>query len=74
MGSLEEIQTDLDAFIATYNRDRTNQGKNCKHRTPFECFEQSLELVRNLGPRTIGEEKTLEFVHYFQVIFFSKNV
>ncbi|NBX04381.1 MAG: IS481 family transposase [Alphaproteobacteria bacterium] len=62
-GSLEEIQTDLDAFMERYNRDRTNQGKYCQGRTPMETFEQSLELVRNFVPREIAEEKLLETVH-----------
>jgi len=62
-GSLEAIQTDLDAFMDRYNRDRTNQGKNCKGRTPFETFEQSLELVRDFVPREIDSEKTLAIVN-----------
>ncbi|MCH2192276.1 MAG: IS481 family transposase [Pseudobacteriovorax sp.] len=42
--SIEEIQRDLDAFMASYNENRTNQGKNCKGRTPKETFEANIEL------------------------------
>jgi len=34
--TLEEIQADLDDFMATYNNERTNQGKYCQGRTPFK--------------------------------------
>lgn len=36
--SIEEIQVDLDAWLVQYNHDRTNQGKNCKGRTPMQTF------------------------------------
>jgi len=44
--SLDEIQTDLDTFMKTYNQDRTNQGKHCKGRTPMETFTDGLELCK----------------------------
>ena len=44
--SLEEIQADLDGFLQEYNFQRTNQGKNCKGRTPMETFKQGLYLCR----------------------------
>lgn len=36
--SLEEIQIDLDEFMAGYNTRRTNQGRHCQGRTPMETF------------------------------------
>ena len=42
--SLEEIQSDLDSFMETYNTKRTNQGKRCQGRTPMETFTAGLEL------------------------------
>lgn len=42
--SLGEIQVDLDTFIERYNSERTNQGKNCKGRTPLETFLDGLKL------------------------------
>jgi transposase InsO family protein len=44
--SLEEIQVDLDAFMKTYNNERTNQGKYCKGRTPQQSFIDGLELCQ----------------------------
>lgn len=46
--SLEEIQTDLDEFMARYNCDRTNQGRNCAGRTPMETFLSGIPLYQNL--------------------------
>jgi len=42
--TLEEIQKDLDLFIADYNTNRTNQGKYCQGRTPIQTFNDGLEL------------------------------
>lgn len=48
--SLEEMQIDLDAYMFVYNNERTNQGKRCKGRTPYETFLE-------------GKEKYEQFVH-----------
>jgi len=42
--SLEEIQSDLDEFMHTYNYERTNQGKHCQGRTPIATFIAGLEF------------------------------
>lgn len=42
--TMEDIQADLDDFMATYNHDRTNQGKYCQGRTPFETFLDGLSI------------------------------
>lgn len=42
--TLEEIQTDLDEYMNIYNTDRTNQGKNCKGKTPMQTFSDNLHL------------------------------
>ncbi len=42
--SLDEMQTALDEYIKTYNFDRTNQGKRCQGRTPFETFDEGYKL------------------------------
>lgn len=36
--NLEGLQKDLDVWIATYNNERTHQGKMCCGRTPIETF------------------------------------
>lgn len=42
--SLEQIQTDLDAFMTYYNEKRTNQGKRCQGRTPKQTWDDGYEL------------------------------
>ena len=42
--SLLEIQEDLDIFLEKYNSERTNQGKYCQGRTPFDTFSEGLKL------------------------------
>ena len=37
-GSLEELQSDLDAWVEDYNINRTHQGKMCCGRTPMQTF------------------------------------
>ena len=65
--SIEEIQVDLDIFMATYNNERTNQGKHCQGRTPMQTlregralyqqyvFENSEVSLHRLGPRLSGD-------------------
>ena len=36
--SLDELQKDLDDWLAYYNNERTHQGKMCCGRTPMETF------------------------------------
>ena len=43
---MEEIQDDLNVFLQYYNRERTNQGRYCQGRTPFETFQNGLELYQ----------------------------
>jgi len=51
--SLEELQTDLDAWLAYYNNERTHQGKMCSGRTPLQTLiagkEAWNEKVTNLN-------------------------
>jgi transposase InsO family protein len=44
--TLEELQADLDAWIASYNHERTHQGKMCCGRTPMATFEDGKEICR----------------------------
>ena len=36
--SLEELQSDLDAWLEHYNNERTHQGKMCCGRTPMQTL------------------------------------
>lgn len=40
--SVEEMQTDLDAFLEQYNTKRPHQGRNMHGRTPFQVFVEGL--------------------------------
>ena len=46
--TLSEIQADLDVFMETYNKERTNQGKRCQGKTPYETFTQGLNLYHDM--------------------------
>jgi transposase len=41
--SLEDLQKDLDEYMYKYNFERTNQGKRCKGRTPYQTFKEGIE-------------------------------
>lgn len=43
--SLEQLQTDLDAWLEEYNRERTHQGKYCFSKTPYQTFIDSAKLA-----------------------------
>lgn len=51
--SVEQMQKDLDGFMKKYNFDRTNQGKRCLGRTPYETFTEGVlkygEMVHDNG-------------------------
>ena len=43
--SLDELQSDLDAWMETYNAERTHSGKYCYGKTPLETFIESATLA-----------------------------
>ena len=43
--SLEELQTDVDAWIAKYNYQRPHSGKFCYGKTPMQTFQESKHLA-----------------------------
>lgn len=44
--TLEELQADLDAWITSYNHERTHQGKMCCGRTPMATFEDGKRICQ----------------------------
>ncbi len=46
--SLEELQIDLDSFMNDYNKKRTNQGKRCQGKTPYETFLKGVEIYKQM--------------------------
>ena len=45
--SIEELQADLDNWIAYYNNERTHQGKMCCGRTPMQTLVDGKEAWRD---------------------------
>ena len=43
-GTLEQLQRDLDAWLETYNDQRTHQGKMCCGRTPRDTFNDGIRI------------------------------
>ncbi len=44
--SMDELQRDLDAYLAFYNRERTHQGYRTQGRTPHQAFLDGIEAMR----------------------------
>jgi transposase InsO family protein len=44
--TLDELQSDLDAYLESYNAERPHQGRWCFGKTPIQTFLDSLELAR----------------------------
>ncbi len=45
--TMEELQQDLDVWIAHYNHERTHQGKMCCGRTPMETFRDGKPICQD---------------------------
>jgi transposase InsO family protein len=43
--SIEEIQADVDAWMESYNAERTHSGKYCYGKTPMQTFIESAKLA-----------------------------
>ena len=44
--TVEELQSDIDVWIDSYNHERTHQGKMCCGRTPMATFEDGKRICR----------------------------
>jgi len=51
--SLEQLQTDVDAWVEEYNTKRSHQGRWCYGKTPLQTFLDSLNIARE---KEIGSE------------------
>jgi hypothetical protein len=47
--ALDEMQTDLDAYLRDYNEKRPHQGRGMNGRTPYRVFKAG---IRRNTPRT----------------------
>ena len=44
--TLDELQTDLDAWLRHYNEERPHQGRWCYGKTPLQTFIDSIPLAK----------------------------
>ena len=44
--TIEELQTDLDAWVDNYNKERPHSGKYCFGKTPMQTFEDSMPMAK----------------------------
>ncbi len=44
--SLDQLQRDLDGYLAFYNRERAHQGYRTQGRTPYQAFLDGIEAMR----------------------------
>ena len=44
--SLDELQADLDAWLAEYNESRPHQGRWCFGNTPMQTFRDALPMTK----------------------------
>jgi transposase InsO family protein len=44
--SLQELQADVDAWMAEYNEQRPHQGRWCYGKTPMQTFLDSVPLAK----------------------------
>ena len=43
--TIEELQQDVDAWVISYNTERTHSGKYCYGKTPMQTFIDSVHLA-----------------------------
>ena len=44
--AIDELQTDLDAWIREYNEERPHQGRWCFGKTPMQTFHAALPMTK----------------------------
>ena len=45
--SIQQLQADLDSWVASYNEDRPHQGRWCYGKTPMQTFIDKTQLARD---------------------------
>jgi hypothetical protein len=43
--SLEQLQTDIDEWVRSYNEEQAHSGKHCFGKTPWQTFLDSKAIV-----------------------------
>ena len=44
--SLDELQTDIDSWLVSYNNERPHSGKHCYGKTPMQTFRDSIYIAK----------------------------
>nr|CDI29421.1 hypothetical protein RMONA_3830 [Rickettsia monacensis IrR/Munich] len=52
--SLDELQTDIDNWLVSYNNARPHSGKHCFGKTPMQSFTDSLYIAKDKNIGNIG--------------------
>lgn len=53
--SIEEMQKDLDQWLAYYNNERPHSGKYCFGKTPMQTFDETIQLAKEKMLETMTE-------------------
>ena len=53
--SIEQLQTDLDTWMNSYNTQRTHSGKYCFGKTPMQNFREGIEVARRYQLQDAGK-------------------
>ena len=56
--SVEEMQTDLDAYLETSKRNRPHHRRGLEGRTPYQVFKKGIRKPRSPKKSTRKEVKT----------------
>jgi len=59
--SIQELQNDLDRWMAYYNQDRTHTGKYCFGKTPMQTFDDTIHLAKQKMLETIKEDQLVTY-------------
>ena len=56
--SVEEMHTDLDAYLDIYNRNRPHRSRGMEARTPYQVFKKGIRKPQTRKKSTRKEVKT----------------
>jgi len=59
--SIQELQNDLDRWMAYYNQDRTHTGKYCFGKTPKQTFDDTIHLAKQKMLETLKEDQLVTY-------------
>jgi hypothetical protein len=60
--SVDELQTDLDEWIRTYNEERPHSGKYCFGKTPMQTFLDSKQIANEKNLDSVFQTKPMNIV------------